>query len=281
VSQYAYLSRFSQPQVVVNTYSGGTLVDPDAGVDAAFVRDDSVVIFDRPATRSELGEFYVQLSSVETSAPGKYEMQFRYVTDGIDQIYVSALEVGQSSPRYDALEPKFRGLIEETWGMFSSNFDSPAGGLYLQTLYQSGFNREKLAELLSFALGRLNVESQPVTSYSLDGTNGPVFPDDWIGVLGQALGVEVIKHIIRAYTEQPDMRNVTVAYLDRRDYLERWRQSLIIEQAELDKSMETFRIRHMGLGRASVLVAGGAYGRWHAQKMISTAARPKMFVRCV
>ena len=279
MSIYPYLSRFSQPQLVVNTYNGGVLVDPDATVAATMVKSDNSVIFQRDATREELGTFYVQLSSVETSVPGFYEVQFRYQTSGTPQIFVSALEVGPSAPTYDALSSDFKNMVEEVWGMFSSNFASPAGGLYLQTLYQSGFGRERLAQLLGMALSRLNVEAQPVTTYTLDGTNGPVFPPDWYGVLGQALGVEVIKHIIRAYTEQPDMRGVTVAYLDRRDYMNRWKESLAIESAELDKSMDTFRIRHMGLGRSSALVAGGAYGVWSAERNVTTGVRPKMFVR--
>lgn len=282
MSLYPYVSRFSQPQVVVLTYDGATLTDPDGdAVTATMLRTDNTVIFSRAATRSAEGEFYVQLSSVETSVPGEYEVQFTYATGTIPQIYVSAIEVGPSSPSYDALLPQFKQLVEETWGMFSSNFDSPAGGLYLQTLYQSGFNREKLALLLSMALGRLNIESQPVTTYTLDGVGGPTFPDAWLGLLGQTLAVEVIKHVIRAYTEQPEMRNVTVSTLDRRDYMDRWRQSLLIEQAELDKSMDTFRVRHMGLGRSRVLVAGGAYGRWAEQKWVSSGVRPKMFLRYV
>lgn len=277
---YPYVSRFSQPQLVVLTYSGATQVDPDGDiVTATMLRSDNTVIFSRAAARAAEGEFYTQLSSVETSVPGEYEVQFTYATSGTPQIYVSPVEVGPSSPTYDALLPQFKQLVEETWGMFSSNFDSPTGGLYLQTLYQSGFNREKLALLLNMALGRLNIESQPVTTYTLDGAGGPIFPDAWLGLLGQTLAVEVIKHVIRAYTEQPEMRNVTVSHLERRDYMDRWRQSLAIEQAELDKSMDTFRIRHMGLGRSRALVAGGAYGRWAEQRWVSSGVRPKMFVR--
>lgn len=279
MSIYPYVSRFSQPQLVVSCYSGATLVDPDGTVAATMLRSDNSVIFQRNATREELGIFYVQLSSVETSVPGNYEVQFRYETSAVPQIFVSALEIGPSSPTYDALAPQFKQLVEDAWGMFSSNFDSPTGGLYLQTLYQSGFNREKLALLLEMALGRLNIESQPVTSYTIDGVGGPIFPDQWLGLLGQTLAVEVIKHVIRAYTEQPDPRGVTVSYLERRDYMSRWAESLRIEQAELEKSMDTFRIRHMGLGRPSALVAGGAYGRWAEQRWVSSGVRPKMFVR--
>jgi len=132
---------------------------------------------------------------------------------------------------------------------------------------------------LELALQRLNIEAQPVQNYTLDGTGGAVFPDQWLGLLGQTLAVEVIKHVIRAYTEQPDPRGVTVSYLERRDYMSRWMESLRIEQEELKTGMDTFRIRHMGLGRSSVLVAGGAYGRWAEQRWASTGVRPKMFVR--
>lgn len=276
---YPYVSRFAQPQLVVTCYEGATVVDPDGDVATTMLKSDNTVVFQRNATREDTGIFYVQLSSVETSVPGTYEIQFRYETSAIPQIYISAIEVGSSSPTYDALAPQFKHLVEDAWGMFSSNFDSPTGGLYLQTLYQSGFNREKLALLLEMALGRLNIESQPVTTYTLDGDGGPVFPDQWLGLLGQTLAVEVIKHVIRAYTEQPDPRGVTLSYLDRQNYMSRWMESLRIEQAELEKSMDTFRIRHMGLGRSGVLVAGGAYGRWAEQRWASTGIRPKMFVR--
>jgi hypothetical protein len=278
---YAYLSRFSQPSIEVNTYNGATIVDADGdSVIATMLKSDGTQIFQRAATKTATGTYHVTLSSYETATQGTFEVQFRYATSGTQQIYVAPIEVGEADPAYDSLGSDFKGIIETVWPMFADGFDTPTGGLYLQTLYQSGFGRGRMAQLLGLSLSKLNVSAQPTTTYTLDGVGGPLFPiAAWGGLLSQMLTVEIIKHIIRAYTEQPDPRNVTLAFLDRRDYITRWQTSLQAEMETLKPIEEVFRIRHMGLGAPSVLVAGGAYGRWTEQRFANASIRPRTFIR--
>lgn len=278
---YSYISRFTQPDVGVLTYNGGTVVDADTDtVLARMLKSDNTVVFSRTCTKSDVGTYHVTLSSMETSTPGLFEVQFTYATSAISQMYVAPIEIGELAPAYDSLSPEFKDLIESVWALFSDGFDTPTGGLYLQTLYQSGFGRQRMAQILGYALRRLNTSAQPTTSYTLDGVSGPMFPlSAWGGLLAQVLMIEIIKHIIRAYTEQPDPRGVTLALLDRRDYISRWQQSLATEQQDLAKQLDTFRIRHMGLGAPSVLVAGGAYGRWMDQRYANPSIRPRTFIR--
>lgn len=86
---------------------------------------------------------------------------------------------------------------------------------------------------------------------------------------------EVLKHLRRSYVEQPTPEGVSLARLDRRDYMDRWGTILADEQRELDTLIEQFKIAHMGLGTPSALISGGAYGYWGPTRLVGAeVARP-------
>jgi hypothetical protein len=100
------------------------------------------------------------------------------------------------------------------------------------------------------------------------------------GMLCHNTFCEAMKHLIRAYNEQPNLVGGSVTRLDRRDYTDRWRESLRDEQAELKSQLDVFKIRHLGLGNPKVLVSGGTYGRYAPTRIAgSVAARPRMWAR--
>jgi len=103
----------------------------------------------------------------------------------------------------------------------------------------------------------------------------------WGGLLGQYTYVEMVKHLIRSYTEQPAiMGSGSITRLERRDYADRWRLVLRDEEAELKSLLDMFKIRHMMLGNPRVLVSGGTYGRYAPTRIAgSVAARPRMWAR--
>lgn len=101
------------------------------------------------------------------------------------------------------------------------------------------------------------------------------------GFLAHNTYCEMVKHLIRSYTEQPLLQGgAGITRVDRRDYTDRWRQVLQDEQAELKSLLDVFKIRHMGLGNPKVLVSGGTYGRYAPTRIAgSVAARPRMWAR--
>lgn len=260
-------------------------VPADADADAVTVTmdtpDGSRVLFAVPADHPATGTYEVTLSSADTSTPGMYRLTWVYAIDGVAQSFVGLVEVGESSAAYDRLPEAMQGVVESAWIRFADLFDSPAGGPNLQTYFQTRFGRGRMAQLLQIALGRLNTIAQPYTTYTLDGQGGAAFPiGQWGGLLDQALYIEALKHLIRSYVEQPEAVGVTVARMDRRDYMNRWQAVLDMEQQDFRQQLEVFKIRHMGFGSPRVLVSGGVFGSYAPTRMAgSAAARPRMWSR--
>ena len=271
-----FLSRYSIESASLLVHKVGAVADADANLVTVSMQgiDATAALFSRPATRTSLGTYETLLSSVETSTPGIYEIRWTYAINGVPQVYGALVEVGESSPAYDALDVGFKVVVESVYSRFADLFDSPYGGPHLQVYFQSRFGRGRMAQLLKIAVGRLNNISQPHQTYGLDGPPvGAQFPfARWGALLEQALYIETVKHLIRSYTEQPDAPGVGLARLDRRDYTNRWREVLADEGADLKDQLDVFKIAHMGLGRASVLVSGGAYGSYEQNRMAGPLA---------
>lgn len=233
-------------------------------------------VFSRVADNPEAGLFTLVPTSAETEAVGFYKVTWSYEVGGTEKFYVHALEVTPASRALDNLPEDFHSLLGAVWMRFSDLFDSPHGGPHLQVYYQTRFNRGRVAELMGTALRRLNVIAQPHMTYTLDGNGGKVFPvAQWGGILEQATFIEAIKHLIRSYAEQPDASSVSLARLDRRDYMSRWETVLRMEQEDYEDMIDNFKIAHMGLGRPRVLVSGGAYGHYGPTRLpFGMAARP-------
>lgn len=257
-----YLSRYSQPALGIRVYKAGALADADAPPVATFIPDaptgDS---WTRETTKDSTGSYSVTLSSVETSTPMLGSLRFDYFVDGVAQVYVLDVEIGPSAPAYDALSAEWQNVVDMVWAKFADLYDSPLGGPHLQVYLQTHFGRNRLAQLLGEALQVLNTASSPHQTYPLGGTDFPF--GEWGYLLGDALYIEVIKHLIRSYVEQPELvLGVAVSRTDRRDYMDRWTAVLNIELEDFRSDIKRYRMAHLGLGNISVLVAGGAYGNW-------------------
>ncbi len=273
-----FVGQYALPAFALEVRRAGTLVDADNDrVVVTMVNEASdVQVFERTATRTALGVYEILLASTETSALGNYTLRWSYVLDGVGQMYATPIEVGTTSPAYDALDVGFRGIIESVWTRFADLFDSPLGGPHIQVYFQSHFGRGRLAQLLGIAVGRLNTIAQPHQTYSLDAHHNPFPFAKWGPLLEQALFVETLKHLVRSYAEQPVATGVTVARMDRRDYMDRWQSILTMEREELQTQLGVFKIAHMGLGRPHVTVAGGLYGNYTPNRLPTSAiARPR------
>ena len=276
MAEFRFVGRYSIANVdftVVN--ASGTIVAADVAPTAEFRNySTNAIVWSRATTLlTAPGTYRVTVSSVESATPGLYYILFPHLLATVPQTWRVDIEVPSTqSTLYDTLGIGYRAIIEETWGMFEDLFDSAVGGPHLQMYAQSNFGRERVAQLMSTALGRLNTQSQPHQGYSLDGTADFPF-SEWGPLLSQATTVEVIKHLMRSYVEQPDVQNVGGARLDRRDYLQRWREILEIESKELTVGLQVFKMASMNIGRASILVEGGAYGKMSAYS--NPARRPR------
>jgi hypothetical protein len=276
-----YISRYGTDEVGLMVHKNGVLADADTNVLATMVitGTPTAVFTDRVAEHPSVGTYVFNFLSSDTDVPGDYDITWNYSIDIIPQLYGSFIQVGQSSPAYDNLPPEFKDVIENTYIQFLDLFDSSHGGPNLQDYFQTNFNRGRLAQLLGFAISYFNTAMQPAQSFGVYPPNQ--FPvGTHPGYLEQALTVEIIKHLMRSYVEQPEAINVGTARLDRRDYLQRWQTIYEMEKAELDRATEIIKMSYLGLGRPSVLVSGGVYGNYAPTRLAySAAARPRYWTR--
>lgn len=257
-----YVSRFATTALGLVIHVSGVLSDADGPVVATIVNEASEEVGSGVAYNSETGHYEYLLTPPMTGVPGLYLVYWDYSVNGVSVTEETYFEVGKSSPTYDAMGDELKEVVEQVWLKFADLFDSPLGGPHLQTYIQSNFGRERVAQLVRSGVARLNVISQPITTYTIDGKGGPIFPvARWGGLLETIAYVEVIKHLRRSYVEQPDVIGVNLARLDRRDYMSRWGEILRDEQGDLDTMIEQFKVSHMGLGAVSALVSGGVYGK--------------------
>lgn len=285
VQERGYISRFATDPIGLLIHKQGVPADADANaVEVTWIRegDPDVTVFTRMADHEATGVYGTSLSSVETSEPGDYLARFTYALDGVEQVYETYLVIGPSAPSYDNLAPAMKDIVDRVWLRFADLFDSPDGGPNLQVYFQTHYGRGRMAQLLQIAVGLLNTTAQPFQTYTLDGDGGATFPvEKWGSLLESALYVEAIKHLVRSYTEQPLFQGGSgITRHDRRDYMDRWRAVLDMEQPTLRSQLQVFKISNMNLGRPKVLVSGGVYGRYGPTRLAgSIAARPRYYAR--
>lgn len=256
-----YVSRYAPATFAIKVYRDGVPGAADGAVFATLTREGATApAWTRQAVlTSEPGVYEVALTSVDTQTTGEYSLVFNYEINAAPEVYGYDIEVGPSSPVYDGLPAAWAGVIDSVWAKFADLFDSPFGGPNLQVYMQTNFGRNRLAQLMATALQRLNSATVGHQSYDV----GSEFPfGAWGGLLQQSLYIEVLKHLVRSYTEQPEViLGTAVSRVDRRDYMQRWREVLDMEMQEFERDLGRYRMAMLGLGNVSVLVSGGAFGK--------------------
>lgn len=282
-SDRQYVSQYSVDTVGLAIVQDQVPLDADGPVTVQMVSEDSgAILFSREADHLGVGNYATAFHSSETSIPGMYTVKWDYDLAGDPQYFEGGIEIGPASPAYDGLSDEAKALVESVWIRLADLIDSPGGGPNLTTYVQSKFGRGRIAELMRIALGRMNTMAQPFQSYTLDGNGGAQFPfAQWGSLLESTTWVETIKHLIRGYVEQPLFAGSgNVSRLDRRDYIDRWRQVLVDEEQLVKEQLQVYKISSMGLGRPAVLISGGIYGRYGPTRMAgSVAARPRYWTR--
>jgi hypothetical protein len=282
-----YVSQYARPPLTFTIYIGGVPADPDGQSVAGRLLMQNpdgteALVGTYGAVREAPGTYVITPSSSDTQVPGYAELDWAYTVGGQPQQYASYLEIGPASPSYDALPPETQDFLEQqVWVRFADLFDSPGGGPNLQAYFQAHWSRGRAAQMMGIALMKINAVGQPWSNYTLDGVDGPMYSYQfWGGLLASYTYCEMVKQLIRSYTEQPQFSGPPVARMERRDYADRWRQVLQDEQAELRGLLDVFKIRHILNGSPRVLVSGGSYGRYAPTRVAgSVAARPRMWAR--
>lgn len=208
--------------------------------------------------REDTGKFDYEIGPAHTAERGVLTVEWTYQVGGTEFSFTDHLQVLSPMPFYETLSDAERSIVEQVSWMFGDLFDSTEGGPYLIEPFQTHFDYERIAQLARVAVTRINTMAQPVTNWRFgDGGNVPA---KFHGLIVLATYYEVIRHLIRSYTEIPNRIGTQVNYLDRRDYAQRWQTILASEWPEFQKQLKLAKRELLGLARGSLLVAGGIYG---------------------
>lgn len=222
-------------------------------------------------TREAIGVYSFILPDEATERPGEINVVWTFEAAGQARTIRSYFYVQSHMPIYDALPSHMKEVVQQIRWKIADLFDNSRGGLpNFSEEWQTNFGNERIAQLMTIALGRLNTltRSAPYTTTS--------FPAKYSGFLHASTWVEVLLHFMRTYVEQPAVSGQQVAMVDRRDYLNRWQTMLTLAQADAKDAESKFVYEHLNLGGGALLVSGGNFGwysPYHSHAMIANSAR--------
>lgn len=260
-----------------NGSTGNAAVDPDPGTLHLQVWFNDVTSDATPpdprgvqivnATESQItkestGFYYYDLSPANTAYRGVLTAQWSYQVDGVAFTYLDHLQILEQMPLWESLNDQERSIVEQVSWMMGDLFDSTEGGPYLIEPFQTHFNYERIAQLQTIAVTRLNLMSNfnnPPTNWGV-GPGTVTVPPDFAGILVIGTYLEVVRHLIRSYVEMPNFPGTNVTFTDRRDYIQRWQSVFQQDWPEYQQMVRAAKISMLNMSRGSLLVAGGIYG---------------------
>lgn len=160
-------------------------------------------------------------------------------------------------------------VAEATWTLLEDCFDSYEGGPWLRDKTLSYFNKDKVGFFVPFAMLDIN-SVQPMTELTLgdftivvEGGTEPDVANTSLPILAYGTLIQVIRHLMRSYVEQPQTLGAQIVYEDRRDYLQRWKLILDDLLPEYMRVLILWKRQFLNLGKSALLVhskAGRLYG---------------------
>ena len=213
-------------------------------------------------TRTDVGMFYYEIGPPLTAYRGTLTAVWIYAIDGVQFTFTDHLQILQPMGFYDTLNQQEQSIIEQVSYMVGDVFDSTEGGPNLIEPFQTHYDYERLAQLERLAVTRFNFlhnfNNHPY-SYGV-GPGTQTVPPQAAGLLVIGTYLELVRHLIRSYTEIPAMQGANVTYTDRRDYQQRWQTIYQTDWPEYDSMVRAYKIGQLNMARGSLLVAGGIYG---------------------
>lgn len=210
--------------------------------------------FDGEITDEGYGYFRFE----DTTQAGEYRAVATFeLEDGRKQSTRSDFEVQDP---FDAADPTHAQIVSErVWKKITDCFDSNDGGPWMRDMTLTVFNENRIPDFIDEALFDINVYNPP-TNLSLAKFAQPLNnnPNPDLSLIVQGTFIQVIRHLMRTYTEQPLPAGGQVTYEDRRDYLQRWGTIYQIEFQHYDHLVKLWKRRFLGLGSTKSLVSSKA-----------------------
>jgi hypothetical protein len=161
------------------------------------------------------------------------------------------------------LEPSLSWVVaNDAWEKFEDCFDGEEEGPWLRDMTLNIFNKKKMENFIDDALMDINLQHPPtslgIESFVQAGEKEGEFVTTDLPVLTQGLVLQLIRHLMRSYAEQPNPVGAQIAWHDRRDYLQRWKEVYLTEQEQYKRMLALYKRRYLGLGTLKTIVASKA-----------------------
>ena len=141
--------------------------------------------------------------------------------------------------------------VEQSWTKIEDCFDSELGGPWLRDMTMKYFDKYKIRSFIPEALLAIN-QQMPYTSFTE--TSFPYTANDGQALMAQALLCSSVRHLMRSYTEQPDVVSSPVAFMDRKRYQQAWSAIYAIEEPLFERWLNRWKLRTYDLSSASLLL---------------------------
>lgn len=151
-------------------------------------------------------------------------------------------------------------IANDAWEKFEDLFDSEEGGPWLRDMTLQVFNKTKMENFIDDALIVINFQN-PETSFTISEfvtTEKPIAKTAAAPILTQAVVLQIIRHLMRSYVEQPNPVGAQISWHDRRDYLQRWKEVYIVELEAFKQMLALWKRQFLGLGTTRLLVSSKA-----------------------
>lgn len=151
----------------------------------------------------------------------------------------------------------------DAWEKFEDCFDSEEGGPWLTDMSKKIFNQHKMERFIDDSILSINVQN-PTTSATLDEFVKPANKTEPaeltanMPILTQGMVLQLIRHLMRSYVEQPTVAGVGISWQERKDYLQRWREVYQVELEEYKRLLALWKRQFLGLGSTRSLVGSKA-----------------------
>jgi hypothetical protein len=235
-----------------------------------------------PGSIESDGAGYLRYDS--TGKPlGEYVAMVRFTLHSGEK-QSTRLDYAIIDPFATVIPSKDEVIANEVWNLLEDCFDSEEGGPWLRDMTLSFFDRTKIKQFIKYAMLEINNVS-PITTLDTStfvlvtlGPDGmtPIKSEatEDLPVIVMGTLIQVIRHLMRSYVEQPANMGSEIAFEDRRDYLQRWQLILQDLVPDFQRNLILWKRQFLNLGQSALLVgskAGRVYGQrgpnWRTQNV--------------
>jgi hypothetical protein len=159
---------------------------------------------------------------------------------------------------FEVVDTPIRVVADGVWTKLEDCFDAENEGPWVQDMTLNYFREEKMEKFINDALFDINYQNPPtavdVGSF-VTTTGGPTsnYP-----LLVQGVFIQVLRHLMRSYVEQPMPTGAQIAWQDRRDYLQRWQSMYELELVQYERWLALWKRGFLQLGHSKLLVSAKA-----------------------